>query len=235
MIRDSGTAWQAVRITTSAALLMIGLAALLAACGGSGAASTRRHIPGGSPRAATSAARLTLPDRLLLSGRLPGFHSLATPTVTRSAPAWDAVAWMPGSLSPNEAAWLERHGFVAGVRERLVGNFGSTAEVYSAVEEFHSSTAARAEVAHRYLQSRHARPMSGVRLSRFSVPGVPAAIGYDMTAADASRQTILFAAGRFDYFVSSGTPASVRGAPSRARLLAAATAWSRRMRAGWPL
>jgi hypothetical protein len=209
-------------------LLLAGLATLLlAGCGASHAPSTRKPAATAAP-----GASLSLPDRLLFASRLPAFHAIAPPTVSRSASAWDAVSPLPGSLSANEAAWLQQHGFLAGVRERLAGTFASTAEIYAAVEQFHSPAGARAELAHRYAQARQHWTIPGARFSPFAVPGVPASAGYSWGAGG---HAVLFTSGPFLYTISTIAPPGSMHAPSRAQVIAAAKAWSRRMAAGSPV
>ena len=155
---------------------------------------------------------------------------MASSATIRSAGRWDAIAELPGSLSANEAAWLEAHGFLGGVQERLVGHFGSAAEVYAAVEQFRSAADARTELARRYAQAQQLGTLPGSRFVPFRVPLIPQSVGYDLTAGT-SGPAIAFAVGDFVYWVSSVGAPGGRGAPTRAQLIAAATAWSRRMRA----
>lgn len=207
------------------ALLALWLAAVLTGCGASHAAGTHQRRTSAARR--QFAVSPALPDRLLWSSRLPGLHDLATSAVISSASAWDNVAELPGSLSPNEARWLKTHGFLGGVQERLAGPFGTTAEVYATVEQFRSVAGARAELAHRYLQVRHQWPMSGARFSPIEVSGIPHSDGYDWSVGTAGPG-VLFAAGHFVYWVGSTAPPGAHQAPSRGQLISAAQAWSRR-------
>jgi hypothetical protein len=160
----------------------------------------------GAPTTVPSAARshvmpLTLGERVLGSTAIRGF--------VRTAP--------PARI--HTTARLERLGFVAGVDEQLHGLYPQRSEALSVVEQFHSATGARAELAHQRATLASTR---GQHLTRFGVAGIPDAVGWSVADGRTRGLNVVFTSGSFYYLVGAGTSGTASGAPTRASLIAAA-------------
>ena len=156
-----------------------------------------------APTTAASAPAQPLPltDRVLVPSNARGFIRTASPSAVRPT------------------GRLQRLGFIAGVNEQLHGVYPVKAEAVSIVEHFRSAEAARAELAYRYrtLTSGHAR-----ELERFSVEGIPGALGWGERAGATTDTNVMFTSGSYYYLVGTGVDGAEHGAPSRVNLIAAA-------------
>lgn len=212
-------------------LLVAGILAVgVAGCGSSG-------FPRARP-VAKAIDGLSLAQRLLDPARLRGFALLGPPLVVASARTWGADR---GQVNPQLAAQtsqLDRLGFAGGAQETMAATVNGPAEgtggaeVSSAVVELGSSRAAHTALRDRVTLARRNWQMAGGRLTRFRVPGVPGAVGFDTAGPDRTGHTVAFALGRFLYVVASSSAQGNRFAPSRSRIKSAATALYQRMRAG---
>ena len=125
----------------------------------------------------------------------------------------------PATQRAAVSARLSRLGFVAGVRENLVGPQGLAG--VSTVEEFHSSTGARGELAS------VVRGLAGPGVTRFAVPGVPGATGF---AARGIAFNTTFADGAYCYLIGAETfRAGTPGGPTQAALVVASQRLYRRV------
>jgi hypothetical protein len=198
---------------------------ILAACvlGGCGASS---------PKAGSSATSVTAPsnaglsapaaqrgvaDRVLIANELAGFRPAGHHLLGISASNWVADNELPLSQRATETARLQRLGFVAAVRERLVPVSGIPAEALSIVERYASPTAARAELAAQVRLSRAAGPVTP-----FAVPGIPGAAGFGGSHGQSSGENVAFAKGAYYYLVGAGWLTGAPSAPSRSELILAA-------------
>lgn len=161
----------------------------------------------------------------------------AAPTAAAPAPATTIVSPLPLSdrvLAPSTARGfirtaplatirptgrLERLGFITGVNEQLHGIYPLKAQAVSIVEHFRTARGAQAELAYRYrtLTSGHAQTPE-----RFSVAGIPGAVGWGEHAGATTDTNIMFTSGSYYYLVGAGVDGAGHGAPARTNLIAAA-------------
>jgi hypothetical protein len=148
-----------------------------------------------------------------LSGFTPAGHRLIGINPT----TWVADNELPVSQRAREAARLQRLGFIAAVRERLVPVSGIPAEAISIVERYPSPSAARAELAAQIGLVKAAGPVTA-----FAVPGIPGAVGFGGSHAQSSGENVAFAKGTYYYLVGAGWLTGTPSAPSRSELIIAA-------------
>jgi hypothetical protein len=116
-------------------------------------------------------------------------------------------------------ATLQRLGFVAGVREDLVGP--DRLAGLSTVEQYRTPSGARGELA------AVAPTLVGPGAKPFAVAGVPGARGYDTAGSGAN---IVFTDGPYFYLVGTEeAPSGTPGAANQATLAAAAQSLYRRV------
>lgn len=184
--------------TLAVVLALIAVIAALAVI-----AVERLSAPTAAPPApaATTLSPLPLSDRVLAPSTARGF--------IRTAP--------PATIRPTGR--LERLGFIAGVNEQLHGVYPLKAQAVSIIEHFRTAGAAQGELAYRYrtLISGHAR-----KLERFSVAGIPGAVGWGEHAGTTTDTNVMFTSGSYYYLVGAGVDGAGHGAPSRMNLIAAA-------------
>jgi hypothetical protein len=154
-----------------------------------------------SAPAATTISPLPLSDRVLAPSTTQGFITTAPPATIRPT------------------GRLERLGFIAGVNEQLHGVYPLKAQAVSVVEHFRTAGAAQAELAYRSrtLTSGHAPTPE-----RFSVAGIPGAVGWGEHAGATTDTNIMFTSGSYYYLVGAGVDGAGHGAPARTNLIAAA-------------
>jgi hypothetical protein len=185
-------------------------------CGGSakthGSTShTSTAAPSGSAQrqAAAPPGLAGVRGRVLRANELKGFVPVGPRGVGINAASWAVVDQVPPAQSAALIGRLERLGFVAGVREDLVGP--NNVPGLSTVEQFHSAAAARAELAD---VMRDAAPTPG-----FAVPGIPGARGFG--AADTGFN-VAFAKRNYFYLVgAAAAPPGTPGGPTRGLVIAA--------------
>jgi hypothetical protein len=199
---------------------------LVSACGGSGKASSSSvSVPSSSAEAlATSPAAAPavfsgVRGRVLSGDELPGFRPRGPRFLGINAGSWVVENRVPAAQRTTASAGLQGLGFVAGVREDLVGPHGLAG--LSTVEQFRSSAGAGSELAS------VVDGLGGAGVARFTVPGVPGAKGF---AAPGAGVNVAFADGSYCYLIGAqafraGTP----GGPTRAALIVASQRLYRRV------
>jgi hypothetical protein len=199
---------------------------LLCACGGSSKPNTATSItPGG-----VISGPQPLIDHLPPINQFPHLQPISAPSVISSPSIWVASLGLPGTPGQAEAARLTHMGFAAGVDEELGSEQRSAVEVNALVEEFHAGQAAKAELRDRLAMSRSTGRSPGYRFGRFTVTGVPGAIGYTIKQPGTTSDAVAFAAGPYFYLIQSVLPSASQGAISRRQLKTEATAWYRHLR-----
>jgi hypothetical protein len=162
---------------------------------------------------ALAAADLPLTGRVLLAGEL----ARMTPS-GQVGVIVGAAAWVRSSLGPNQAAEIARLrklGFIAGVRENLYAHSNLARGGLSAVEQFSSAPAARAEVVFESVAN-------GPWLS-FPVHAIPGARGFEHLGSRANDRRVAFADGFYYYIVGAGWDAPSSNAIPRSTVVAAAS------------
>ena len=162
--------------------------------------------------AAVAVAALPLAGRVLVSGEL----ARMTPSGEVGVIA-GAAAWVRSGLGPNqkaEIARLRKLGFIAGVRENLYAQHNLARGGLSAVEQFSSATAARAEVVHESVAN-------GPWLS-FPVHAIPGARGFEHLSRQRNDRNVAFADGSYYHIVGGGWDGPSSNAISRSTVVAAA-------------
>jgi|SRR5450755_1677878 len=203
------------------------LACLVAGgCGGSGsthsstlsirssAAATAAQNPPGAPSGLAG-----IRGRTLIANELKGFSPSGQRQAGFTPASWVVVDQVPSTQRASVLATLQRLGFVAGVREDLVGPDGLAG--LSTVEQYRTASGAHAEL------TAVATTLTGPGTKRLSVAGVPGARGYDNAGTAAN---IVFAEGAYFYLVGTQeAPSGTPGAPNQATLAAAAQSLYRRV------
>lgn len=178
---------------------------ITAGCGNAGHA----HVPSSTAAAALSPVALSgVRGRVLQAGELRGFTSAGRRLLGMNAASWVVAEKVAPAEAASVTARLRRLGFVAGVREDLIGS--DSLAGLSTVEEFRSGAGAGSELASLV----HGLAEPGV--ARFLVPGVPHARGF-WAAGDGVNVT--FADGAYCYLV--GAQVTPGAGPTRAAVIAA--------------
>lgn len=181
----------------------------------------------GAARLAATVKPLHITERVLRADEFPGFAPKEHPTTVASVVAWNKVAPSGGI---DVTARLRRAGFIAGVREDLEWAHGSDRGALSAVVRLGSAKAARAEIARQLRDFSHEPGHRGVlTYTPFAVYAIPGAHGFTKQAEDGAGHNIIFADGPFTYHLGVGWGAQVKDTPTRAQLIAAATALYKRV------
>ena len=172
----------------------------------------------GDPSLGAQAKPLPLSARVIAHGEFVGFGPFGPPQLQtfRSAAAFLAQ-YQQASTPSQRSAWvasLHREGFVAVVVEQL-GSLTAHRGGLSWAMELGSPADAKAEVAKEV-----AEDQTHGRFSRFSVGGIPTVSAFRLGTNSNGGDNILFADGRFAYFVGDGW--NNGGTPARAALIAAA-------------
>lgn len=199
---------------------------LLAGCGSTSKPRTATSItPGGvisGPQA--------LVDHLPPINQFPRLHPISAPNVISSPQTWVASLGLPGTPGQADAARLGRLGFVAGVQEELGSDEPSAAEVDAVVEEFRTGHAADAEFRARLGAVRSTGRSPGYKFGRFSVTGVPGAVGYSIAQPGSLSDAVAFAAGPYFYLIESILPSGSQGVITAHQLATESAAWYRHLR-----
>jgi len=169
---------------------------------------------------ASASTALPLTARVLQTGELARMKPLSPPVVVHGASAW-VTASFPKSSRAAELARFRSLGFVAGIDENLVTPGNTDRYGLSVMEEFSSATAASAELAH----AAAANPT----WTRFAVPGIPRARGFELTRGASPGRTLAFTDGPFYYIVGAGWLGSSSNAVSRVQLISTALALYQRV------
>jgi len=200
--------------------------AVVAACGSSGRTSSSSLLAASSSAEAVATSPAAAPavfagvrGRVLSGGELPGFKPRGPRLLGINAESWVVENRFPTAQRTTASARLKRLGFVAGVREDLVGPQALAG--LSTVEQFRSSAGAGSELAS------VVDGLVGPGAARFAVPGVPGAQGF---AAPGAGFNVAFADGSYCYLIGAqafraGTP----GGPTRAALVVASQRLYRRV------
>jgi hypothetical protein len=200
--------------------------AVVGGCGGSGKPSSSSAPAATSSASALATSPAAAPavfagvrGRVLSGGELTGFSPVGPRALGINVGSWVFENRLPMAKRAAASARLRRLGFVAGVRENLVGPHGLAG--LSTVEQFHSSAGAQGELAS------VVRGLVGPGVARFAVPGVPGATGF---AVPGSALNTAFADGSYCYVIGAqafraGTP----GGPTRAALIVASQRLYRRL------
>ena len=175
------------------------LMACLATAGcGSSSSSTPSTGSVGSSASSTSAgapaALAGVRGRVLRANELKGFSPQYRRFLGINATSWVVVNQYPPAQRASTTARLQHLGFVAGVRENLVGSGGLPG--LSTVEQFRTPGGARTNFA---VESR------GLGSTRFAIPGVPGARGFATAGVGAN---VLFADGPYVYLIGAAEPPS---------------------------
>jgi hypothetical protein len=200
--------------------------AMVAACGSSGKTSSSSTLAARSSASALATSPAAAPavfagvrGRVLSKGELPGFASVGPRALGINAASWVVENRLPVAQRAAASARLGRLGFVAGVREDLIGPHGLAG--LSTVEQFHSSAGARGELAN------VVRGLGGPGVARFAVPGVPGATGF---AAPGTAFNTAFADGSYCYLIGAqALRAATPGGPTQAGLIVASQRLYRRV------
>jgi hypothetical protein len=165
-----------------------------------------------------AAEPLPLAARVVAHGEFAGFGPFGPAHVqTFTSPASFLAAYQQAATPSQVSAWvalLRHEGFVAVAAEPL-GSRAANRGGLSWAMELGSAAAAKSELAHEVRSDKSHGPMS-----RFVVGGVPSAVAFRLGTTSSGGDNILFADGRFLYFVGDGWNAG--GKPARAALIAAA-------------
>lgn len=180
--------------------------------------SSTAALPPGAPPALRGVA-----GRVLTAGELAGLTPQGRRALGINAASWVHEEELPPPQAANEAARLERLGFVAGVRERLAPVNGGPAEGLSIVEQFRSPRAAGSELATQLTMGK----AHGV--SAFDVPSIPGAGGFGGQSGQTTGFNVAFADGSYYYLVGAGFPTGTTNAPTQAEVVAAAQHLYRRV------
>ena len=176
-----------------------------------------------------AAEPLSMPGRVLRAAEFPGFVPTERPTVVRDLAEW-AKLYKPAGADAEHR--LRREGFVSGVREDLRATTHSDSRgALSVVIQLGSAGAARAELAGQARDFASSPDRGTVKTSvPFAVPGIPGARGFTLTTSDSMGLNIIFADGRFVYFVGAGWGLDAKQPPTRAQVISASTTLYRRVR-----
>jgi hypothetical protein len=211
---------------------------VLGGCGGTSHTGSTATTPTTAPGPASTSSSAGLPagappalrgvfGRLLAANELAGFRPRGHRALGINPASWVAETELPPSERAREAERLQRLGFVAAVRERLLPVNGTPAEGLSIVEQFRTPTSARVELA---AQIREVKALGPV--ASFAVPGIPSAVGFGGSKAGNSGANVAFAKGAYYYLVGAGWPTVGNPSPpTRAGLIAAAQRLYRRVHA----
>lgn len=155
-----------------------------------------------------AASPLPLTGRVLKHG-YAGMTPAKPPVVVR-----DATTWADGQTG--YIATLKKEGFVAGIAEQLSTPGNGNRYGLSLVIQFASPAGAAAELKSDYTQN---GPWT-----RFAVPGIPGAVGFDGTANGGNHggRNVGFTIGPYVYLVGAGWQNGAANAVPRATVVAAA-------------
>lgn len=203
-------------------------ATALGGCGGTTHTTTVRSTASTASSAATTPSPARLPPggppalrgvfgRVLAANELAGFRPQGRRVLGINASGWVVETEVPASLKAQETARLQRLGFVAAIKERLIPRNGMPSEGLSIVEQFRSQSAAVAELAAQTRMLKAAGP-----LPTFSVPGIPGGIGSGGSRPENSGENVAFTKGAYYYLVGVGWRTGIPSPPTRAALVAAA-------------
>lgn len=184
-------------------ILAVVAATSLTGCGGSKSSATSTTSRGASGQAAgASSAAAGIRGRVLTEGELAGFTPAPRSAVEFTPEAWLTAAQTPPTQMASETARLKRLGFVAGVREDLIGGYGQL-DGLSVVEKFRTPTAARSEVA---VQEAYSKQGLGPtdRYFTFAAPGIPTGHGFGVSSTGSAGMNVVFADGDYYYLVGEG-------------------------------
>jgi hypothetical protein len=146
--------------------------------------------------------------RVLTPGELAGFAPQGRRVLGVNAASWVAEQGLPPAERVSEAARLERLGFVAGVRERLLPKAGGPGEAISIVELFGSPRAARANVR---TEARTLARGAGAELRPLLIPGGKASGG---SSGGSTKVNLVFAKGAYFYLMGAHYPTGTPNAPN---------------------
>jgi len=169
---------------------------------------------------------LPLSARVIAHGELVGFGPFGPSDLQTFTNAAAFLARYQQALTPSQrsawAALLRREGFVAVAVEQL-GSLSAHRGGLSWAMELGSPAGAKSEVAKEVAEDK-----THGRASRFRVGGIPAVFAFRLGTSSNGGDNILFADGRFVYFVGVGW--NNGGRPARGALIAAAHSLYKRVR-----
>jgi hypothetical protein len=155
---------------------------------------------------------------MLAAGEMVGFTPQGRRLLGINPESWVVALQVPAAQQAAKVALLRRLGFVAAVREDLVGSGGVPG--LSMVEQFRSPGGARGELAAVVQQFKTSIPPPA-RFTSFAVPGIPAARG--LAATGDTGANVAFTKGSYYYLVgAAGAPPGTPGGPNHASVSAAA-------------
>lgn len=174
-------------------------------------------LASGDPGLGAQSKPLPLSARVIAHGEFAGFGPFGPPHLQtfRSAAAFLAQ-YQQASTPSQVSAWvalLHREGFVAVVVEQL-GSLTANRGGLSWAMELGSPADAKSEVAKEVAEDQTHGPVS-----RFRVGGIPTVSAFRLGTNSSGGDNILFADGRFAYFVGDGWNNGAK--PARAALIAA--------------
>jgi hypothetical protein len=215
-----------IRRLTSASLAFP-LVILVSACGGSSKPTTATSSSPGGEIVGPQSLVAHLPP----INQFPQLRPISQPNVITSPLVWVASGGLPGTPGQAEATRLRRLGFVAAVQEELGSNQPVTAEVNAQVEQFRGPATANTELSYHLRQARETGRSPGYKFARFSVAGVPGAVGYSVKQAASTSDAVAFASGSYFYLLQSVVPAGSGKIVTAQQLSREATAWYRHLQA----
>lgn len=177
------------RIVTFGALFT----GLLAGCGGN---TTHSHSAG--PTAKLSHAATGFARGLLRDNELRGFLVTRVTVATTEARWIAALKLLSGQMTESEMSALKQDHFVVGAQEALQND---GAKAISAVEQFATPAAARGAIEFEMLAARSHTSTSG-GYTRFTVAGIPGAIGFASRNSSGPRITVAFSDGDYYYMIN---------------------------------
>ena len=170
---------------------------------------------------------LPLRDRLIKQGDFAGYRPESAKQSFKTAKSWVAGGPHLAAAQTSAAiARLHREGFVA-VLSEFLDRGSERGNGLSWVMQLGSAASARAELKADLTEDKQ----GGGSFSAFSVPGIPGARGYRVSGGGGIGENIYFADGPFLYLVGQGFTSVDKNPPTRAGLITAVRALSRRVHA----
>lgn len=182
-------------------------------------ATIHRGDPDGAMPPGLARALASVRGRTLTAGEMDGF----TPgrrVFARNARGWVVATRVPRSRRAGDVRRLRRLGFVKALSERLATRAGQ--QGLSIVEQFHTTAAARAELAYETSRAVSGTPM------RFAPGGIPGARGFAYARGGAN---VAFTKGPYYYLVGAAVagPGNASLAKTRRIVIAGARHLYRRV------
>jgi hypothetical protein len=170
-----------------------------------------------APCSLAAGSPLALTGRLAKTGDLNGF---AAPPKLGLSVYKTAAEWAKGFPDPAaETKRLQKLGFVGAAFEHLTATHLLNRDAVSVVIQFRTPAGARANLANAIVSYGNGR----LRVTHFTVPGVPGATGLYAHRSDGAGYDAVFTDGVYFYDVGAYSPSS-KASPTSAQVAAAAAA-----------